>query len=479
MCCAQELAGIKNTFGAGMINNIHEMYRTNYKIVQIIIFFTVTIFFGSVITFYAYFPGLVVNDSSDQFRQAQEFQFSDWHPAIMAFIWSLTNRIIPGPLGFFLLQILLYWGGFFLVGLKIIQNEFMYHATWGNYKFVIICTLPFLPFLINICGTIWKDVLVFGCFIVALGVILWRPRTDGIWSPYSFVVFILLGIGTLARHNSIVGAVPLLVLYMWPRAPNRRCFWTVVGRGMITTVLSVFIMLSAGVLLNKTLDTRKTHIVNSIFLFDLVGISNRIDRNLVPGTWSPGEARRIRGECYTPAAWSPVSSYGDCHFVFDRLWETGAWQRGLFPLWIRAVVEYPRQYVSHRLDYMHTLLWPQTTFTLEPNSESFEYGFRENVIFKTIRNILIFTKFQFPLYFILTDGFWLIGSVILFLVLLISYLSQPQQYYQALLVAVSAAFYSVPLIVVGQAGDYRYVYWTAGATCIACLIAPWRRQVVV
>src|SRR4029077_4555164 len=32
---------------------------------------------------------------------------------------------------------------------------------------------------------------------------------------------------------------------------------------------------------------------NEIFLFDLMGISHRIDQNLVPGTWSNGETNQI------------------------------------------------------------------------------------------------------------------------------------------------------------------------------------------
>jgi hypothetical protein len=430
--------------------------------------------FGILFSHYAYFPGLVVNDSSDQFHQAQTFQFSDWHPPIMAVIWSLTNRILPGPEGFFLLQIVLYWGGFLLIGLRIIgQSE---ADVISRYRLVLLCLLPFSPFLINICGTIWKDVLVFGCFITALGLIFSRSKESRIWSWRSAIILGLLVTGSLARHNSIAGAVPLLVLYLWPESPVRNLFWAVFGRVVVATVVTVTTVFVVG----KSLDifvthSTKTHIGNSILLFDMVGISERIDRNLVPGIWSHDETRQILDDCYTPAAWNSLSPSGHCHFVSDRLMESGEWQKGLLTPWTRALGKYPREYLEHRVDYMHTLLWPQTTFVLEPNKESFEFGFGENMVFKGIRYVMVSIRYQFPLYLMLTDGFWLALSVVTAGVTYIRYRAYPKAYYRSLLVAVSAVFYATPLAVVGLAGDFRYVYWTAGAVCIAGLLAPWTR----
>ena len=121
---------------------------------------------------------------------------------------------------------------------------------------------------------------------------------------------------------------------------------------------------------------------------------------------------------------------------------------------------------------MHTLLWPQTIFTLEPKRESFQFGFAENKIFRFISGVMVFSAAHFPLYLVLTDAFWIGLSFALSVILFIFYLVRPDAYYRALLVALSAAFYAVPLVVVGPGGDYRYVYWAAGATCIAVLLAP-------
>src|SRR5271166_1556552 len=411
------------------------------------VFYIFIVIVGVLFTHHAYFPGLMTADTSDQLHEAQTFHFVDWHPPIMALIWSLTDKVVPGPEGFFLLQIALYWGGFLLIGLAII-NEL--NTSVASYlKYVILCLLPFSPFLLNVCGTIWKDVLVFGCFGVALGLILLRPEGSTIWSWRSAVIWGLLVMGSLARHNSIVAAVPLLVLHLWPQAPDRRLLLTVLGRGLVAAALTVTTV--SGV--DKALDTlvlhsTKRHIENSIFLFDLVGISHRINQNLIPGPWSDDETNQILTACYTPMHWDSVSPWGNCHFVFDRLWDSGAWQKGLLPLWERAVVKNPKEYLAHRLDYMHTLLWPQTTF-IEPNRTSLEFGFAENTIFRFIRSAVIFSTTHFPLYIVLTAAFWIGMSVALSVILFILYLARPSAYYRAQLVALSAAFYAVPLAVVG------------------------------
>jgi hypothetical protein len=432
--------------------------------------YCVVIVIGAFLTHYAYSPGLVRNDSSIQFHQSQTFNFSDWHPPIMTFIWFLTNKLVFGPEGFFLLQISLYWGGFFLIGIKVINDMTVDKFSPGKY--MLLCALPFSPFLLNLCGTIFKDALVFGCFIMALGLILLRPKGTKIWSWRSPIIFGLLVIGSLARHNSVVGAVPLLVLYLWPEAPGRQRVRSVLGRGVIALILGVVAIIGIGKVMDDfVFHATKEHPESSLFLFDLVGISYRLNQNLVPGTWSDDEVNQILTRCYTPATWDSLASYGYCPFVYNRLAESGAWQ-GLLPLWARAVAKYPLEYAAHRLDYVHTLLWPQGIFPWDPNRESFEFGFRENCVFKFIRGVLVFVQYHFPLYMILTVGFWMASSIVVAGILFILYLKHPNEYYTALLVALSAAFYVVPLLIIGPAGDYRYVYWSAGATCIAVFLAP-------
>ncbi|MCI0602247.1 hypothetical protein L0156_04475 [bacterium] len=53
----------------------------------------------------AFYPGVMVYDSYEQYWQAIHFWFVDWHPPVMALLWSATDRIIKGSGGMLLLQL--------------------------------------------------------------------------------------------------------------------------------------------------------------------------------------------------------------------------------------------------------------------------------------------------------------------------------------------------------------------------------------
>ena len=47
----------------------------------------------------AFYPGVMTYDSESQFFQARHFEFGDWHPPIMALIWSGIHAIVPDLVG--------------------------------------------------------------------------------------------------------------------------------------------------------------------------------------------------------------------------------------------------------------------------------------------------------------------------------------------------------------------------------------------
>src|SRR4051794_3012093 len=66
---------------------------------------------GLVVTCVVFYPGYMTDDSITQLRQAREGYYGDWHPPIMAWIWRILDRIIPGPFGMVLFHNLLFWTG--------------------------------------------------------------------------------------------------------------------------------------------------------------------------------------------------------------------------------------------------------------------------------------------------------------------------------------------------------------------------------
>ena len=62
-----------------------------------------------------FYPGIMSNDSIASLRQARSFEFNDWHPPVMALIWSVLDRIVEP------LVLRIAWGKLMLVGCR--RNE--------------------------------------------------------------------------------------------------------------------------------------------------------------------------------------------------------------------------------------------------------------------------------------------------------------------------------------------------------------------
>jgi hypothetical protein len=419
---------------------------------------------GFLLTYLTYSPGLMPLDAQDQLRQAQTGHYVDWHPPIMAWLWSQTNRIVPGPEGFFLILIGLYWGGFFLL--------IRFASRLSVKRQLLASILPFLPFFFNFAGTIWKDVLVFGCYLIALGIVLLRPLTLRATSLRVLLVAFLLLVGALARFNSVLAAVPIVVLLFWPRPTVVRPLASVVRRLVICMPCVLLIWGISLYLVNgKIIHAEKAGIENAPLVWDLVGISQSVDSNLLPGRWSAEEAQKITNDCYTPEAWNDLY-LGSCRFVQQNLVQDHNWRLNvLLPLWLKAIADHPTAYLHVRLKFLRTLFWPNNIFVFDAAESHELYGFSGNPMFDLMKVIMTFCKSAPIIHFIFTLGFWLFVSASMCLVFSVAVARGIESCYQSLLLSLSAAAYIWPLLVIGIAGDLRYAFWSIAASCLALVIA--------
>src|SRR5437016_233932 len=59
-----------------------------------------------------WFPGESGPDSQSQYAQAVAGQFDDWHPPLMAWLWSILRLLADGDAPMFCFQVVCYWVGF-------------------------------------------------------------------------------------------------------------------------------------------------------------------------------------------------------------------------------------------------------------------------------------------------------------------------------------------------------------------------------
>src|SRR5215467_3084969 len=150
------------------------------------------------------FPGVANDDSDSQYAQAVDHRFNDWHPPIMAWLWSIFRLLADGNGPMFCFHVACYWLGFGLIAVAL-SRAGRRLAAWG-----IIGVGLFPPFLMmNI--NILKDVGLAVTFLAAFAA-LFRYRVQERRTPAVVIVIssVLLCYGTLVRTNAVFGVVPLL-----------------------------------------------------------------------------------------------------------------------------------------------------------------------------------------------------------------------------------------------------------------------------
>src|SRR5262245_19267542 len=426
---------------------------------------------GLALTWRGFYPGLMSPDSSGQFMQARRFVFSDGHPVVMALVWAGTHRIVRGPVGIFLLLQAMYWGGFLLLSLTFARRSRLGYA--------IALALPFLPFVINFSGTLWKDVLVFDCFLVAFAIVLlYASRGRRIPIPVRVAVLAVVLVGSLARYNSVLAAIPLVYFLLAPNpavAESRGAWRSLAAATAIVLALSI----GAGAALNAWLKPEKTYLTARLYLFDLIGMSHGGEVNFVPSHWSDTESRDIFTTCYEPKSFD--FTWLRCDWLLQRLQADGLWPQLARP-WLQAIVTHPGPYLAHRMAYIGTLfLKGHLPFNAVQEREAIEYGFRETEVFRFFKRRIPEVADELPLTMFFTQGFWLVAAPVLFLLHIRYRGKHPAATYPGLIASASAALYTAPLAVVGLAHDFRYVYWGIGACCISMAFAvdAWRNSTQV
>jgi hypothetical protein len=132
------------------------------------------------INFAIAYPGELNGDSAMQYREAVTGQFTDWHPPIMAYVWSLLRHVSDGPQTMLAFQLILHWLGFALVA------DGLARAGRSKAGWLMLATGA-SPLCIYYNHTILKDIGLASTFIAGFGVIFWyriqghRPPLPQLW----------------------------------------------------------------------------------------------------------------------------------------------------------------------------------------------------------------------------------------------------------------------------------------------------------
>jgi hypothetical protein len=284
----------------------------------------------------SYWPGIMTWDAITQYDQASQGYFEDWHPPFMAWIWRRLIAIHPGPAPLYLLQLGLYWTGYALIAAAAIRRR-QRLAAW----LVTACAL--MPFPLALMGSVLKDCLMQGFFLLGVGLFAWVEPERG-W-PLRIAAMAFLLLGALLRFNAFLAVVPLLVALL-PRS------WrSSVPRLATASILWLALVLVSMPLANRLIGAEKTHVALSLVMFDLGGITRHSGHDMFPPL-GVADPVAVNARCYRPDHWDSYSFWADrpCPISFEAM-KAAVERNALSPsaLLIRAILAHPIAYAEHRL----------------------------------------------------------------------------------------------------------------------------------
>lgn len=442
---------------------------TKKNIPFLLLFITCVLF-----TIYLFHPGYMDNDAVDQFEQGKSGLYNDWHPPIMSWLWGRLDQIIPGTLGMFTLQVILFWSGLgILISLAApdLKSRFLY------------LLIGFFPPAFMLLSTIIKDVAMAAALTFGFSLILYSEKRRSILLFIPGLVF--LGYGMVTRHNATLAAFPLFLYsgIALAKIYSSRTGTACAAWKSVTLGFALFIIVfAAGNLGTRYLTKIKSYPIQQIMLHDLVGISIRTKTNLVPQYLAVSEQPSMKDLRRIYQLGSMKNLYWpDFTPIHFKIIHDPTLVGDLFNTWIREVVKHPRAYLDHRSKVFAAVLNIKGGKTCGPyyyeetiykpkgfyKNGSLDNYYSDNPItnrlfglIEPLRNSLIYRNW---LYVLLP----LVLFVISILVVLKFRSTESSLAIIALALSASGSLYGLAYFFVATTCDFRMVYWNVVVTLTA------------
>lgn len=384
-------------------------------------------------------PGFMSADSAGQLLEARRGFYTDWHPPIMAALWSLGERIVRGPLAMLVLQTVCFWTGLALLAARLSAPVAL--------KVCFLAVIGLAPPIVSIAGAIWKDVLLVAFLMMAFGL---AGRSRAFW------VFAVLAAAT--RHNAIPAVALAVVLHLMPAGgPSRAVLLRALGASLAVLVASLG--------LQRALTDQRAHVEQAIAMFDLVGIAATtgdlpdLHRCFLHGA-SFDRAAVLRS--YDPRSNLYLVGPGTgLHFCGDP-----AGTSGILRQWLAAIAAHPAAYVAHRLAVSAHLLgvhgtpgsFMMTASTYVPaDHPGLEAAAPPTPLQEWLGRLVLGLR---PWGLFLPWIYVVLGAVA-------GTVAQRQRRWWPCCIALSGLAYEAGLLVVAPTEEYRYSLWAIVAAIVA------------
>lgn len=416
-------------------------------------------------------PGIMSADSIASLQQARSFEFDDWHPPLMALIWSLLDRIISGSAGMLLAQAMLFTYACSSLCAYAFPNLSARFPRW-----LITVVFSLFPPVMTLTGMIWKDVWASALLLLALAHLFrMRDSTSAEARLGQGLIVMLFCLAAIAfRHNAMAATAGLLA------GANYLMLSSNLGQGVrllaasATGVVIAFVLFFC-VSFANSLIAKAAHPTTAIYLHDIAGIivysddaENAAELVLADPaelTDRPDEFLSRVYATYTPsAAGRVIRTSKKPHTPFSlRVDSLEHDAEGAQRIHKTLIKKYPIAYLKHRTQAFACLLrlcdskmWVYRSYVMNRdfafpetlNQDSWQYAMRK--VFLTPRLA--------PIYH---PGFWLLVTLLGGAIGLVRIIrSGPGAPSLLLFMGLSSAGLAVSLYFTSPIESFRYMHWS-------------------
>ena len=421
---------------------------------------------GFVLSLLSFWPGFMEYDSFDQYGQAiGQYPLDDGHPVIMALLWKVLISIHDGPQLMLLLQLVLYWGGFIYLAVNSLAR------TEHRGLAISAVVVPFLPFLLNFSGVIWKDThFALALFWPSL-LLLFAKRSNAMFLGSVLLIYY----GIAVRYNGLAAALPVLLLWSYEFSSflnfnyQRAVPVLAVCLGLALFLLSICIS-------NVIVGAEKTGLLNDQLLNEIafIGCQTKTDIGMIAYYYDTtilkvAEQNRPSFLCNQIYSLAMIGDTGD---IYERevLKHPGYDDEGIKSLWISNVTSHPLLYLKYRLLVYRTFLRPLSyaeayyPFCDGTDKNPFPDRFSAELLnplglTTLLEKYVRLASQRLSIFF--RPFFWLITLV------LTCGLSFLKKNVQAELISASGICYILGYLPFLPAPDFRYAYWAIFAQILS------------
>ena len=410
-------------------------------------------------TIIAFYPGVMRIDSVIQYTEAVNQSYSDWHPPVMAWLWSWMDRLWPGPFPMLLMQASLYWCGIGLLAGALAASGRRV-AGW------LVLAAGWSPISLGYVGVIFKDVGATAAFVASVGLVAHcRFRAKAVPARLRLLALVLISYGVMLRFNTVFAALPLIWLLFESggRHSAARCL-------MAAAVFCAGLLAMTNLVNYQLLGAQRTQPVLSAITYDLGGITYFSGEDQFKPLGLADLARINREVCYSDYGWDIYFIF-ECSVVYEKFKKHLAETKGsAVGWWLASIARHPIAYLKHRLAHFNSnlrLLLPhgfRDVTYLESSPNPYGFVFEPNALTRAIQSAGLFmvsTPMGWAGTWVAIAAGWLSFAPAL---------ARGAARSTVLALASSAVLYAGSYLVMSVASDARYHHWTILSATLACAI---------